>query len=164
MRNDSWNCVVQQINQLWKNCRPIKFLELWLHIIRNLSNCMAWSIPQHCVWISHESNYHLKNRWYFLWLINVLSNLRQSHHCCVLVPPVWLSQQCLNSLWQNAHDLLLTDWVNESVNGSHTESCCFKIFVVLHVFIVTFWWAHPFLLNFFIDVNHVMEDHLNNIC
>ena len=59
MGNDSWDWIaLKKIKKFGEDDISVFFLEFGLHVVRDLSDCVAGSISHHWVFVSEEANDH----------------------------------------------------------------------------------------------------------
>ena len=90
MSRYSWNWIIKSNNQSWKNISAILLLEIFSHIVTDLTDAMEGSVSYLWVWmlqVLEHSWHHGSN---VLDILDILSNLRESHQSSILVSPVAL--------------------------------------------------------------------------
>lgn len=137
------------------------FLETWFHIISDLSNSVTDGVSDLGVGMADELH-DSSNDWLdLLDLIDVLSDLGESHDGGENVSPVRVSQHFIDCGGHDWDDLGLSDGGDQSVDGIHSESGGLKIFIFFDVFIESFRGSLPDIFDFVLNLDHVDENHLN---
>lgn len=109
VRGNSRYGVIKQDNQLWGDCGDEMFLETWFHIIGYLSNRVTDGVSDLGVGVADELH-DSSNDWLdLLDLIDVLSDLGESHDGGENVSPVRVSQHFIDCSGHNRDDLGLSD-------------------------------------------------------
>ena len=137
------------------------FLEITWHVISKLSNAVKSCISDFRVLMLHM----LEDSWHhgldLIDLINILTDLRESHDSCMLIAPVcFVSNGSLHKLTDQRKHMSVTDSSHEPINCSLAKV---DIVFLLIFALETFLRSHPACVNIIIDINHKLEDLLKNV-
>ena len=79
MSGDSWDWVIDGFNQSWENHSTVLLLELLGHIITDLTDAVESSVSNLGVGVLQVSQHDWDHSSDVLDIVNVLTNLRESH-------------------------------------------------------------------------------------
>jgi hypothetical protein len=156
---DTGNGIIESLDKSRYNSGVVGFLEVVRHVIGKLSNSVSGGVPNlrvRVLEVLHKDRDHSGN---LASLINVLSNLRESHNSSVFVSPVRIvGNSGLDKLSNKRKHDFISDAGNESVNTILSE-----LYVGVIIFFfksVTFLRLQPGLFNVFLNINHNFENLL----
>ena len=161
VRLHSGHLVLQGFDQGGHNLRLERLLKVVWHVICQLANAVQRGesdLRVRVLQVLHHDGHHLA---YFVYFVNVLTHLRESHDTCVLVSPVLvIRDRVLDEQADQREHLRVTHPCDQSVNGGLPEV---HIVFVLVLSSKAFPRTQPFIVNLCVDVDHQLEDLLENI-
>ena len=163
MSRNSVNWIVEQSNQTWKYLFTISLLELFGHVITDLSDTMKGCVSDFWVWMLKVLNNDWDHDTNVLNIIDILTNLWEGHECSILVSPVWIIVHCVvnNHTQDWKADGISNTWDN-FINAPLTKvNIIFIVLFVVFLVFETFLGSKPWLRNIFININHKSENQLN---
>jgi len=166
MSGNARDWVLKKIDHRWKDLVAIGFLELLIHIITDLTNAVKGGVADLGVVVFKMLDNDWDHSTDIVNIVNVLTNLRESHKTCVFVAPVCIIRNSV--LHDGAHKWKtnrVTNCRNDLVNTSLSEvDVIFTVQILSILFILeSLFWLHPRVLNRIIDVNHKFENGLYQI-
>ena len=85
--SDSWDLVVQGSNECWKYILSISLLEVFSHVIADLTDAVEGSVSDSWIRVLQMLEHLWNHGANILDVINVLTNLREGHKGGILVSP-----------------------------------------------------------------------------
>jgi hypothetical protein len=160
--HDTWALVIDTLDQAWDDLCGVLFLELFGHVVADLADGVEGSVLDFDVGVVAVLHNHW-NHWLNLaWLVNVLTNLREGHKTSVLEAPILVVRD-------SVHNKLADQWQHNTIadGGNHTVDTRLSESDVVIILITLLGEAllgrFPLLWNLFVDVNHQLEDLLQDV-
>ena len=95
---NSWYWVIKNSNKCWEHIFTVGLLEVFGHVVRDLANAVDSRVSDFRIWMSQVLNYFWHHGSDVLDVLNVLSDLGESHESRVLISPVGV---VLENVWDN---------------------------------------------------------------
>lgn len=110
---NSWDLIVEALDENWETVIAVSLLEILWHVISKLANAVKSCISDHWVLMSASLKHDWDHDSNLGRLINVLSNLGECHDTSMLVSPVLvIGHGILNKFSNKWKHNLITDGSN----------------------------------------------------
>ena len=162
---DAWNLVVDSLKHCMDDLVSKLLLEFLGHVIRELADAVHRGVSNLGILVLQVLNHDTDHRCNSVYVLDVFANLTEGHQSRILVSPVGV---VLKQLLHKYTEVREADLV---ANSSHyvVDARLAKVEVVSfhrlirRLLFIALLWSEPVLLNVLVDVNHELEDQLEEL-